>query len=865
MGIKGLWNKIVKSPTEGFENDYEKLIQQLYKELKKTNNYFYGSLKMADSANYAQIKQEDNTFKVNLILYLPGQLYEVSRSLRKIDNWNKNREKIEVNQVRENILSALLRTKLTFTDEQLIQLMDSFNRNLDKDFRFSRWPIGFYLTQVQKHIKNQGLSSDFKKYLEELLNSSHFDGRKNYWGADLQKAKVKLEEILFHESGSDLVSPPYQLSEVDKFGPFVNTKIESIDPSESQFWFQFFHHALTATAGKPSKKYLTKSKEIVSSIGGAKFKSLAAEFMSFVIGLKAEETVHTHRWQGGEYNYSTWTFLEEKNALILKGMVWAMVQFHDTKSLAILGDLAERTFKKIPGVGPAAAGVGNAAIYVLANSKGLEGVSHLSRLKLKVTQNNTKKLIQKYLDECSAKLGISSEEIEEISIPDFGLIEGRKEVSFDDYTLVLEISGVGKTLQTWIKPDGKIQKSVPTFVKQSKKWNALHAKTKEEAKKIQKYTSAQRDRIDRSFILNRSIDLNTFDKYYLNHGLVSNIARKLIWMFDANGERHQAIYLNDHWENQAGETVELSSSSMVSLWHPIFDTTENVLQWRIRLEQLEWVQPIKQAYREIYILTDAEVNTKTYSNRMAAHLLKQHQFNSLAGIRNWKYQLMGAFDDGRDNEVASLSLPIWNMTAEYWINEVYADDAMNDTGIWDYIATDQVKFVRDNGETIDLVDVPPIVLSEVLRDADLFVGVASVGNDPSWQDSGGQRVREYQDYWNQYSFGDLNELAKTRKQVLERLIPRLKIKDVAKIDGKFLRVRGKIREYKIHIGSTNILMEPNDQYLCIVPARNASSDPKDIFLPFEGDRGLSLILSKAVLLSEDDKITDKTILNQINR
>ena len=32
---------------------------------------------------------------------------------------------------------------------------------------------------------------------------------------------------------------------------------------------------------------------------------------------------------------------------------------------------------------------------------------------------------------------------------------------------------------------------------------------------------------------------------------------------------------------------------------------------------------------------------------------------------------------------------------------------------------------------VPLEEVPPLVLSEVMRDADLFVGVASVGNDPN--------------------------------------------------------------------------------------------------------------------------------------
>ena len=36
-------------------------------------------------------------------------------------------------------------------------------------------------------------------------------------------------------------------------------------------------------------------------------------------------------------------------------------------------------------------------------------------------------------------------------------------------------------------------------------------------------------------------------------------------------------------------------------------------------------------------------------------------------------------------------------------------------------------------------------------------------------------------------------------------------------------------------------------------------------LPFEGDATLSLILSKAFLLAEDDKIKDRSIVSQIAR
>jgi hypothetical protein len=57
-------------------------------------------------------------------------------------------------------------------------------------------------------------------------------------------------------------------------------------------------------------------------------------------------------------------------------------------------------------------------------------------------------------------------------------------------------------------------------------------------------------------------------------------------------------------------------------------------------------------------------------------------------------------------------------------------------------------------------------------------------------------------------------------------------------------------------------MSPNDQYLCIVAARDARAGK--LFLPFDDDPLLSLILSKAFLLADDAKITDQSITRQIS-
>ena len=98
---------------------------------------------------------------------------------------------------------------------------------------------------------------------------------------------------------------------------------------------------------------------------------------------------------------------------------------------------------------------------------------------------------------------------------------------------------------------------------------------------------------------------------------------------------------------------------------------------------------------------------------------------------------------------------------------------------------------------------------------------------------------------------------------MKALLPSLAIGKVSRIiDGKFLRVEGKRRAYRIHLGSGNILTESTDRYLCIVPA---SAGGIDVRLPFEGDNMLSIILSKAAMLAADDEITDPSILSQLER
>jgi hypothetical protein len=861
MGIFSSIKSIFAKQEKAVSQSFDSIIQAGYAELKGKGQNYWWSLK----AN------EVETFSTMLLPLPDGEKANfIATAVAAIHQYHHNRRSYSSDDIgyhRMNIAQAfmqhLLKTKLTLDDTAVATIANAFCAYSmhDHNTHILYWPVNLLVNQIEKQVKQRGLSDSLKATLQKL-NSKLQEPAPYHQQKDQTKLTEKIQALLFSDQAAETVRPSFFPGD-DPFAAYANDAIKAMPEADRAKWFRLMHLVQKASGSKPSAKFLAEGKTLFADFGVDRFKQLVQNWFGFITALKEKEEQHSYQYGNLTQTYSSYEFLAAPNIDLIKGLVWLCVHFHDKTTLFALAALAERAFRKIPGKGPAAAAIGNACLYTLAHSKGLDGIGHLSRLKLRIKQSSTQNLIEKYLLEAAAHQGVTLHEIEDMAVDSHGLENGKRAYELEGYTAVLAITGIGKTELSWYKPDGSPQKTEPAAVKE--KAAAKLKKIKDTAKQVALTVSAQRDRVDRMFKSERNIPGDKFDQFYFSHGLMGFIAQKMIWNIDREGRRQTAFYLNGNWCNSQGQPVDIAidENTAVSIWHPVHASVADVKAWRDFMMAHQVVQPLKQAFREVYLLTDAEVNTRMYSNRMAAHILKQHQFNSLAKTRGWKYALLGAYDDGRDNGTASFELKEYGLRAEFWVNEVNAEDAFNDTGIWLYVATDQVRFIDTaSSEIKELLEVPALAFSEIMRDVDLFVGVASVGNDPTWRDSGG--LPAYRDYWQAYSFGDLNEQAKTRKTILEGLLPRLKISPVAELKDKFLIVKGKLRTYKIHIGSTNILMEPNDQYLCIVPDRGKSDVTGNLFLPFEGDNGLSVILSKAMLLAEDDKITDKTITSQIN-
>src|SRR5690606_8563109 len=123
--------------------------------------------------------------------------------------------------------------------------------------------------------------------------------------------------------------------------------------------------------------------------------------------------------------------------------------------------------------------------------------------------------------------------------------------------------------------------------------------------------------------------------------------------------------------------------------------------------------------------------------------------------------------------------------------------------------------------------------SEAMRDVDLFVSVTSVANDPDWIDGGpGGR---HGDYWRANAFGELGETARTRRAMMAAIAPSLAIADRLQVTDRYLGVRGNRNSYRIHLGSGNIQVLPDNRYLCIVRSARGLKRDHSVQLPFAGE------------------------------
>ena len=679
--------------------------------------------------------------------------------------------------------------------------------------------------------------------LREHVSGSHLTSDQRV------RLRRRVDRVLDGPAATLQALPPSLLHAGDALGPALRAELPArlAAPGVPALLV----HAASSSTPRPSERWRATGRRLLDE----------AEDGIGVVRAVLERTLRhreqVHDCRCGTAGCQDVVWLHESTARLVRGLVLLVAEVDEPWVTPLLGDLAVLAGGGNQGNSSSARDVvvANAAVVALAGRD--DSVPQLARAQARLTHRGVLKGVTAGLETAAERLGMSRSELLEIAVPSHGLdTAGRRTEQIGEHTAVLAVDAGGAVTLVFRNAAGTELAGVPAAVR-SGHADRL-AELRAEVKDLRKTVATEQTRVERLLAEGRSWAYDDWAERYVDHPVVGRLARGLLWQA-GDGENWRAGRLQEDG-TLAGLDGAQVTGDRVQLWHPVTAPVEEVRAWRAALLDAGQRQPVKQAFREVYLLTPAERETGDHSNRFAAHVLRAPQAQALMRTRGWSGAALGYWDEGFAG----------HMTREFgdWRSEFFFDlleDEADGYGTPSLASSDQVRFARRDGrewETRPLAEVPPLVFSEAMRDVDLFVGVTSIAADPTWVTHG---ARQHETYWRRVGFGELGESAQIRREALERLVPRLRIADRCTLTDRFLVVRGNLRTYKVHLGSGNILMEPNDEYLCIVPRRGSSKE-QQVHLPFEEDGGmLSVVLSKAFLLAEDDAITDGSIVSQIRR
>ncbi|MGV3723552.1 MAG: DUF5724 domain-containing protein [Actinomycetota bacterium] len=399
------------------------------------------------------------------------------------------------------------------------------------------------------------------------------------------------------------------------------------------------------------------------------------------------------------------------------------------------------------------------------------------------------------------------------------LADGPLTLEVEDVSLQLGLDHRGQP-DLQVRRNGRALKAVPATLKGNADVAALRARVSE----IRKQSSRARKSLEAA-MCRGDVFTGAELRDLSRHPVLWPMLERLVLVgSDAAGYPAEGgASLRDH----TGRAHSLPVDAVLRIAHPhdLFIGGE-WSEWQRECFRSERVQPFKQLFRELYLLTDAERDAETLSHRYAGHQVQPRQALALFTSREW------------------LNVPEEGVRRSYHeagiVARVRFDVHFFTPAEVDGLTVDSVRFTR-RGETraMPLTEVPPRLFSEAMRDLDLVVSVAHrSGVDPEATAS----------------------TVETRGALVRELAHVLRLGNVS-VQARHALIEGHFGEYNVHLGSGVVHRQPGGQ-LCIIPVQ--AQHRGRLFLPFaDDDPRTAEVLSKVLLLARDQEIKDPGILEQL--
>ncbi|MEM9929629.1 MAG: DUF4132 domain-containing protein, partial [Bacteroidota bacterium] len=390
-------------------------------------------------------------------------------------------------------------------------------------------------------------------------------------------------------------------------------------------------------------------------------------------------------------------------------------------------------------------------------------------------------------------------------------------VILDEVSVQLVIDQDGKA-DLKVAKAGKAQKSIPTKIRKHKDIQTLQ----EHKKILRRQFSRTRVSLENAMLAGTTFSPVDIDRIN-QHPVVKTMLAKLVLLVPETGA--SGCWADGNLRGVDGKTHQLKADTELVIAHPahLYQAVEWDLYQRLAFEQ-QLVQPFKQIFRELYLMTKDERDTKHESLRYQGHQIQPKKAAALLRTRGWTVSdtegLQKVYHK-RDIIATMYAMADWYAPAEV-----------------EAPAIEGVIFRNRDGNQLNLESLDPVLFSEVMRDIDLVVSVAHVGGvDP-----------------------EASHSTLEMRGALARESARLFKAENVEVKDRHIIVSGELGNYSIHLGSGLVSKGGRQLNLLAVHSQHRGR----IFLPFLDDDPKSAeIIAKMKLLAEDGKIKDPTVLGQI--
>jgi hypothetical protein len=399
------------------------------------------------------------------------------------------------------------------------------------------------------------------------------------------------------------------------------------------------------------------------------------------------------------------------------------------------------------------------------------------------------------------------------------LAAGPVRVTVDGVTVSLALDLEGQAEISVLRGD-KPLKTVPPAVKKDPQVAELFERKTD----LKRQASRMRQSLETAMVRGDPFTGSELQEL-MQHPLLARFLARLVLLGEGilGYPENNGKVLRDH----AGKLEPVKKEERFRIAHPVdLLATHAWDRWQHDCFQREVMQPFKQVFRELYVLTQAEQTEGRQSRRYAGHQVNPRQALALLTARGW------ISHDGVQKTFHDAGI----IAAVQFLNGIFTPAEVEG------LTLESILFYKKgNWHPLPLTEVPPRLFSEVMRDLDLVVSVAHRGGvDPEASAS----------------------TVEMRAALLRETCQLLKITNI-RIKEPHVLIDGDLANYSIHLGSANVHRLPGGS-LCILPVH--AQHRGRLFLPFaDDDPKTAEVISKTLLLARDREIQDPGILEQLRR